>query len=347
MVSQVNNANWLHWIEGLMETSVPRPLAASLPPSRFYCRLSEQPDHLVPSHRFRETGKRGSSPGLFVNPDAVFTHNRELPEALAGNARWLDNFALQGDLVWVQEPGSHALDPFWLGTEWGELLAGAQPGDPAPAALSPQSLRVLATANVLTSATCASERSKDWVEATSGLAKRFERRGYAPVGNLIHPFQVAALRRYYRYLIRTGVLTLGDHQSSRRYVAHNESVARFFHHQLTSTVAAIVGEPVKPSYLYLASYQGGADLTKHTDREQCEFSITLCLDYSPEPRHETRWPIHLHTPTGRVTVFQAIGDGLLYLGCELPHSRDPLPQPDTSTSIFFHYVRQDFSGSLD
>ena len=200
---------------------------------------------------------------------------------------------------------------------------------------------------MLTSATDASERSKDWVEATSGLAKRFEKRGYAPVGNLIHPFHVAALRRYYRYLIRTGVLTLGDHQSSRRYVAHNESVARFFHHQLTSTVAAIVGEPVKPSYLYLASYQDGADLTKHTDREQCEFSITLCLDYSPEPRRETRWPIHLHTPTGRVTVFQAIGDGLLYRGCELPHSRDPLLQPDTSTSIFFHYVRQDFSGSLD
>jgi len=347
MVSQVNNANWLHWIERLMETSAPRPLPASLPPSRFYCRLSEQPDHLVPSHRFRETGKGGSSAGLLVNPDAVFTRNGELPEALAGNAHWLDNFALQGDLVWVRDPGSHALRPFWLGTEWGELLAGAQPGDPAPAVLSPQALRVLGMANVLTPANSAFARGKDWAEAMCGLANRFHTRGYAPVGNLIHPFHVAALRRYYRYLIRTGVLTLGDHQSSRRYVAHNESVARFFHHQLTSTVAAIVGEPVKPSYLYMASYQGGADLKKHTDREQCEFSITLCLDYSPEPRRETRWPIHLHTPSGRVTVFQAIGDGLLYRGCELPHSRDPLPQPDTSTSIFFHYVRQDFSGSLD
>lgn len=330
-----------------METSAPPTLPARLPPSRFYCCLSEQPDHLVPQHRFRETGKDGTSDLLFVNPEAAFVRNGDLPEGLAGNAPWLDNFALQGDLVWVRDPGSRSLQPFWLGTEWGELLAGAQPGDHAPAALSPHALRVLAMANVLTPATSASERGMEWVEATSGLANRFQTQGYAPVGNLIHPFHVAALRRYYRYLIRTGVLTLGDHQSSRRYVAHNESVARFFHHQLTSTVTAIVGEPVKPSYLYLASYQGGADLRKHTDREQCEFSITLCLDYSPEPRRETRWPIHLHTPTGRVTVFQAIGDGLLYRGCVLPHSRDPLPQPDTSTSIFFHYVRQDFSGSLD
>jgi hypothetical protein len=48
-----------------------------------------------------------------------------------------------------------------------------------------------------------------------------------------------------------------------------------------------------------------------------------------------------------VTVFQAIGDALLYRGRELPHSRDALPEGHTSTSIFFHYVREDFAGSLD
>jgi len=185
------------------------------------------------------------------------------------------------------------------------------------------------------------------VEGTTRLTRQFKDKGYAPVGQMIHPFHISALRRYYRYLIRTGGLPLGDAQSSRRYVAHNESVARFFHHQLASTVSAIVGEPVKPSYVYLASYQGGAQLEKHTDREQCEFSVTLCLDYSPEPRRETPWPIHLHTTSGRVTVFQAIGDGLVYRGRELPHARDPLPPDHTSTSIFFHYVRENFSGSLD
>jgi hypothetical protein len=30
----------------------------------------------------------------------------------------------------------------------------------------------------------------------------------------------------------------------------------------------------------------------------------------------------------------------------LPHSREPLPEGHTSTSIFFHYVREDFVGSL-
>jgi len=54
----------------------------------------------------------------------------------------------------------------------------------------------------------------------------------------------------------------------------------------------------------------------------------------------------LHTASGKTTVFQGIGDGLIYSGCELPHSRDRLPPGNTSTSLFFHYVREGFTGPL-
>lgn len=164
---------------------------------------------------------------------------------------------------------------------------------------------------------------------------------------MIHPFHVAALRRYYRHRVRTGGMVLGDGQSSRRYVAHNDGVARFFQHQLTAAMSAVAGEAVKPSYVYVASYQGGARLDVHTDRVQCEFSITFCLDYAPEPQLATPWPLKLHTKSGIVTVYQAIGDALLYRGRSVPHSRDTLRQGQTSTSIFFHYVREGFSGTLD
>ena len=49
---------------------------------------------------------------------------------------------------------------------------------------------------------------------------------------------------------------------------------------------------------------GGAALARHTDREQCEFSMTFCSDYSPEPRSETPWPIRLHPKGSTVTVFK-------------------------------------------
>ena len=175
----------------------------------------------------------------------------------------------------------------------------------------------------------------------------FRQRNYAPIRSLLHPFHVAALRRYFRYLVRSGRIRFGDEQSSRRYGVHNESVSRFFHQQMAKMVSLIVGEPVIPSYVYTASYVSGAVLKKHIDREQCEFSVTLCLDFSPEPRGETSWPIRLDTARGSVAVYQALGDGLVYRGPRVPHYRDILPYGRTSTSIFFHYVPAGFSGSLD
>lgn len=75
--------------------------------------------------------------------------------------------------------------------------------------------------------------------------------------------------------------------------------------------------------------------------------MTLCLDFSPEPEFATPWPIRVDTAKGTTTVYQALGDGLVYRGTKVPHYRDVLPPGYTSTSIFFHYVREDFSGSLD
>ena len=58
-------------------------------------------------------------------------------------------------------------------------------------------------------------------------------------------------------------------------------------------VAQIAGVAVKPSYAYVSCYQGGADLPMHTDRVQCEYSITLLIDHSPEPTGRSPWPLFL------------------------------------------------------
>ncbi len=343
MASQIKDAAWLAWIEQLAVAPAGHGQGNELSRSLFHCRLDDQPDHLVPE-RLLQPGlwEVPSDRPLFVNPDCFFTRNGGSPATVC-----TDSFALQGEMVWIKDPGDAALRPFWLGPELSQMLSGAKPGDPAPSVLSPQARRSLIMANVLVLDDYASHRREQWAEIVSVTGTRFQQQGYAPVGRLIHPFHIAALRRYYRHQLRTGELHLGDGQSPLRYIAHNEPVARFFHRQLTAAVTAFAGEPVKPSYVYLASYQPGAILAKHTDREQCEFSVTLCLDYSPEPRGATPWPLHLHKESGIVTVFQAMGDALLYRGCQLPHSRDPLPEGHTSTSIFFHYVREDFAGSLD
>jgi hypothetical protein len=327
----------MEWVEKLVGTPARNVSEPEFPPSLFYCRLDEQPDHLVPEYALATTGIEATD--LSLHPQCFFTRGRELPPHLSGKESLVENFALQGPVAWTPHPASGVPQPFWLTAELEDrLLSGAL------SELAPDLQKTLLTAGV---AIHRGGSAGDWEMNIARGASQFRERGYAPLAGMIHPFHVAALRRYYRHRIRTGGMILGDGQSPRRYVAHNESIACFFHHQLTPLVAAVAGEAVKPSYVYAASYQGGARLERHTDREQCEFSVTFCLDYSPEPSLATGWPLQLHVKTGMVTVYQAIGDALLYRGRELPHSRKTLRPGQTSTSIFFHYVREDFAGSLD
>ena len=318
--------------------------ASTFPPDRYYCLLDDLPLQLVPrgsrSSRTSHDGERD----LVLNPICRLYTAPELPEELAGPQ---EMFSLQGTIAWVRDANTHSLLPFWLGAQLEGFVKDLRPNGPVPDSIPASVKSVLQGAGILVSAESIHSKGANGEESAQKAAELFQTKGYAPIQSLIHPFHVAALRRYYRYRIRTGEIQLGDGQSSRRYVAYNDPVARFFHRQIANTVSAIAGEAVKPSYVYLASYLSGAELKKHVDREQCEFSVTLCLDFSPEPDLATPWPICLDTPTGTVTVYQALGDGLAYRGTRLPHFRSKLGKGQTSTSIFFHYVGTDFAGSLD
>ena len=347
----------MEWIASLMGGG-PRQNTALLP-GQFHCLLDELPLHLIPRRR-RESARRRqetSQQQLFFNPLCSVLAPGRVPPDLELHRHLLKNFNLQRTIAWVRDPVTSSLSPFWLGPRLEAKISHLRAGEPVPDFCSRDSLSrdslsegersCLAAAGILIPEDYAARRHEEWAEISGRGLQRFRERGHLPLTELIHPFHLAALRRYYRHQIRRGAIPLGDEQSPRRYTAHNESVARFFHHQMANAVSAVVGEAIKPSYVYLASYLSGAELKKHTDRQQCEFSVTLCVDFSPEPEWATSWPIRLDTREGAVAVYQALGDGLVYRGTKLPHYRSVLPEGHTSTSIFFHYVPADFSGSLE
>lgn len=318
--------------------------AATFPPDRYYCLLEELPLHLVPQPQ-RAFLQHVPHTTLVMNPACSLRSAEDLPAELSARKDLLSGFALQGGLAWVRESQLGTLLPFWLSPDLQMLLGELRLNEPVPSSIPPATRGLLRAAGILIPSTADDHGKHE--ELVHSCASQFQAKGYALLPGLIHPFHVAALRRYYRQQIRTGAIHLGDRQSARRYIAHNEPVAKFFHHQLTSTLSRIAGRALKPSYVYLASYLSGAELKKHTDREQCDYSVTFCLDYSPEPTLATPWPICLQTPAGTVKVYQMLGDGLAYRGPQLPHFRSPLPDGQTSTSIFFHYVTAEFAGTLD
>jgi hypothetical protein len=349
----ISNSLWMEWITRLMgdvsgRAASRQTYSATLPPDRFYCLLDELPQHLIPQHFLRSMPLRECrGQTLYLNPNCILCTDGQVPDELISQNELISGFTLDGTIAWVRNQATGNLLPFWLGPQLARIVQSLRPNDPVPISVPERTQNLLAAANILIPEGSTSQPDRICVEMIEKASLLFRDKGYAPLSELIHPFHVAALRRYYRYLIRSGLIRLGDGQSPRRYVAYNEPVARFFHKAIAATLSAMAGEPLRPSYVYMASYLSGAELKKHTDRAQCEYSVTLCLDFSPEPSMETPWPIRLDTPTSTVTVYQALGDGLAYRGTRLPHYRSRLGEGQTSTSIFFHYVGADFSGSLD
>jgi len=280
MAASLNNLAWLEWITGLVGGKSRQTYAATFPPDHCYCLLDELPLHLVPQPAFR-SWRAQKNRNLCLNPECTLRLAEDFPDEFSACQDLLSGFALQGTIAWVRDSTCGSLLPFWLGPELESVVRELRRHESIPSSV-PSSVRsLLAAAGILVAEGNSTQHDPAREAVLRKASTYFREKGYVPLSGLIHPFHVAALRRYYRYRIRTGAIHLGDRQSERRYVAHNEPVARFFHHHIARLLSAVAGEPLKPSYVYLASYLSGAELKKHTDREQCEFSVTLCLDFSP------------------------------------------------------------------
>ena len=129
MASPVKDAAWLAWIERLVaETS------SELPPGLFHCLLDDQPNHLVAESALRQQAWEDlAGRPLVLHPDCCITQGEALPAEFAGNLSSLDHFALQGPVVWLRDPGTQMVQPFWLNKELAATLRGLKSGDLAPA----------------------------------------------------------------------------------------------------------------------------------------------------------------------------------------------------------------------
>jgi hypothetical protein len=97
------------------------------------------------------------------------------------------------------------------------------------------------------------------------------------------------LKEYYKKTIENNVFKLGDRQS-KRYKSHNDLMSRILHYEILPLIENIVGKPLIPTYTYLSSYIEGSDLPAHTDRADCEYTVSFLIN---KPKGLS-WPIYFH-----------------------------------------------------
>jgi hypothetical protein len=97
-------------------------------------------------------------------------------------------------------------------------------------------------------------------------------------------------------------------------------------------IEQVTGLVLFPTYSYARLYTNGNTLDPHTDRPECEISVTMQLGRS----HHYSWPIFMAGQRYDL----AEGDAIIYRGCNLEHWRKLCDGPDNyhSGQVFMHYV---------
>ena len=100
--------------------------------------------------------------------------------------------------------------------------------------------------------------------------------------------------------------------------------------QSTQFISEYTSKSLYPTYSYCRHYINNAELERHVDRPECQYSTTICLGGDP-------WPIFFKDTNGvNIKVDMAPGDMVIYSGCELEHWREPF-EGNGCAQVFLHY----------
>jgi len=215
------------------------------------------------------------------------------------------------------------------------------PASELPRTHDRQVLELLSSCEIL------NERGGD--RSALALARgQLAREEFAVVRGLLSSSQVAALCLHFRGLREEGFFKLDrDQVAGGRSFLHNDPVSRLIQAQLLPLLCKITEEELKPSYTYLTTYFPGAELTRHTDRDQCTWNISLMIDTDPELSLENAWPIYFESGGSIGQARLAMGDAVFYRGTDIPHWRPRLPEGHFTTVLLAHFVSEDFADGLD
>jgi len=134
--------------------------------------------------------------------------------------------------------------------------------------------------------------------------------------------------------------TINDPQCPKSQAVHGaEAFDRLLEYCLPYFEQAS-GLKLYPTYSYARLYnQQGEELKNHRDRPACEISATFTLCFEGNV-----WSIYMGDDEAKTVnvnkIDMAIGDAIMYRGCDKWHWREPYFEGKWQAQVFLHYVDQ-------
>ena len=166
---------------------------------------------------------------------------------------------------------------------------------------------------------------------------QFQQKGFEVVKGFIPPFFSTYLRNYFTLRVQNDPSLKGDPQAPKSHSVYGDPAFEMVMAMSTPDIEEIVGKNLIPQYTYARIYLNGSVLERHSDRPECQYSVTLSLG----GKYDTKWPIWMQDYAGNDhCVPLDEGDMVVYHGTELEHWRDKF-EGTTQFQLFMHYVDAD------
>lgn len=107
------------------------------------------------------------------------------------------------------------------------------------------------------------------------------------------------------------------------------------HEQYMQKISSIIKPKIEvdliPTFVYSRIYRRGEILHPHTDRKECEYSVSITLGYSGK----SSWEIFIEDYTGKIHCFApSIGEAVIFKGNTMNHYRNEFLDDWQTQSIF-------------
>jgi hypothetical protein len=165
----------------------------------------------------------------------------------------------------------------------------------------------------------------------------FQNAGYTKVKGFVDDVTIKTISQYFENKINRGEwlpkLQLEEHDQSK-FGFYADPLIEVILGQCLPAVQEQTGLELEPTYSFSRVYQGGEELTPHTDRPSCEISVTVNVACKGET-----WPIWMqYESNDPVKCLLNPGDAVIYKGCETTHWRRKLPEGQLNVQFMLHYV---------
>lgn len=176
------------------------------------------------------------------------------------------------------------------------------------------------------------------VEHRTSRAERFHRKGYSVARNLFSRETASLIRQYMDVSLRAGRMSVSlNDVTDGQFEQYGAILSETLLEALRSKIELKVGCDLHPTYSFWRVYEKGAQLRRHVDRKACEVSVSVAIAVEPK---SCDWPLSVRDLLGNEqSISLKAGDGLIYMGCNVPHWRDEFIGL-VQYQMFLHYVRK-------